>query len=45
MDSLTAFSLMVGAMGLVGGAFVVIVVPRLEARNHERNAPASPPAE
>ena len=45
MDSLTAFSLILGAMGLVGGAFVLIVVPRLEARDRKRNATALPSAE
>ncbi len=36
MESLTAFTLVLGAMGVVGGAFMLWVLPRIEAGSRRR---------
>jgi hypothetical protein len=36
MDSLTAFTLVLGAIGVVGGGFMLWVLPRIEAGSRRR---------
>jgi hypothetical protein len=37
MDSLTAFTLVLGALGVVGGGFMLWVLPRIEAASRRRD--------
>jgi hypothetical protein len=36
MDSLTAFTLVLGAVGLVGGGFMLWILPRIEEGSRRR---------
>ena len=42
MDPFTAWVLMVGAMGITGGLFVLWVVPRIEAREQRKQSTRFP---
>ncbi len=44
MDSLTAYTLVLGVFGLIGGGFVLWIVPRIES-GERRRAAGSHPAE
>ena len=45
MDPLTAFTLVLGVLGVIGGGFVIWVVPRIEARQRQKSQTSVTPAE